>query len=185
MPKANLSIYQLKITLKDTRPPIWRRIQVKSDVKLDKLHRIFQIVMGWYDEHLHQFIIDGTSYGVPSTDFDFEIEDEHKVKLDAVVTKTNQVFIYEYDFGDGWHHQVKLEKILPYESGIQLPVCLAGKLACPPEDCGGVWGYSELQAALKDPQNPEREDLMEWIGDDFDPDLFSLDAINVALKNVK
>ncbi len=144
-------IYQLKITLKDIRPPIWRRIQVSGDVKLSKLHQILQVVMGWTDSHLHQFVIRGKYFCEPNPEADFGLEkeiDEKTVRLSQVVPCASRRFSYKYDFGDGWRHEILVEKILPGERGTRYPVCLAGKRNCPPEDCGGPWGYAELLEAL-------------------------------------
>src|SRR2546421_5878331 len=108
-------IWQLKITLKDSSPPIWRRILVAGDTSLAKLHRILQTVMGWTDSHLHQFMIDRRYYGVPDREFGNKTEDERRVKLVEVVHGEKDRFLYEYDFGDGWSHQIFVEKIAPKE----------------------------------------------------------------------
>ena len=185
MSSKKISIYQLKITMQDSKPPIWRRIQVKSDTTLEKLHSIIQTVMGWYNSHLHQFIIDGIYYGLADPDFDFDIKNERGVKLESVVSQVKDSFIYEYDFGDSWEHKVLLEKITSFENGVNYPTCLDGKRACPPEDCGGIWGYYDLLETLKDPSDPEYEETLEWIGEEFDPEFFDLDEINDELKRFK
>jgi hypothetical protein len=114
-------IYQLKISLRDIRPAIWRRLQVRGDVTLAKLHRIIQVAMGWYDSHLHQFIAAGKCYGVPSSDdpFDLDLKDERKARLNQVLSKSKQKIVYEYDFGDGWEHEIALEKILQPEPRVR------------------------------------------------------------------
>jgi len=183
MTPKNKSIYQLKITLQGSKPPIWRRVLVKSDITLAKLHQIIQIAMGWYDSHLHQFIIDNLYYGVPDPDFDIEIINEQRTKLESVVSRVNQSFIYEYDFGDSWEHIILVEKISAPEPGSNYPICVTGKLACPPEDCGGIWGYYDLLETLKNPKDPEYEELLEWVGEDFDPEDFDLELINDQLKH--
>ena len=140
-------IYQLKITLLDSRPPIWRRFQVPSDMNLAKLHQVIQYVMGWDDSHMHQFKVGKTYYGTTyPDDFDGmpETKDESKARLQELVSRPKAKFVYEYDFGDSWEHEVVLEKILPPESGVHYPLCTEGKRACPPEDCGGVGGYDSL-----------------------------------------
>jgi Plasmid pRiA4b ORF-3-like protein len=135
-------IYQLKITLKYVRPSVWRRVQVASGITLAKLHRIIQEVMGWYDSHLHQFIAAGKYYGVPSSDdpFDFDLKNERKTRLRKILSKPKKKIVYEYDFGDGWEHEMALEKILQSEPGVRYPRCIGGARACPPEDCGGTGG---------------------------------------------
>jgi hypothetical protein len=178
-------VYQLKVTLKGTKPPIWRRIQVTGDTSLLKLHQILQIVMGWYDSHLHQFIVGGTYYGIPDPDFPYDIKSEKRATLSHVVSQEKAKFIYEYDFGDSWEHEIVVEKILQPEAGTHYPVCLAGKRAGPPEDCGGVWGYYEFLEALHNSKHPEHEEMREWIGGEFDPDAFEVDEINRALKSIR
>ncbi len=178
-------VYQLKIKLKGVKPPIWRRFLVKGDTSLYELYIILLDVMGWTGGHLHDFKINGKCYGKPDPDFDsFEdVINEKKVKLKDVICRSKEKFIFEYDFGDGWEHEVVIENIRPYEQGVQYPVCLKGKRACPPEDCGGPYGYMEILNAVKDPNHPEYEPSLEWLGDDFDPEEFNSEEINRLLKD--
>jgi hypothetical protein len=181
-------VCQLKITLKDSSPPIWRRIIVAGDTSLAKLHGILQIAMGWWDCHLHQFTIHDRDYGVPDREigqFGSRIENEKNAKLMSVVHGDKDRFIYEYDFGDSWTHQIVVEKIVPKEIGKHYPVCVAGKRSCPPEDCGGIWGYQNFLKAISDPKHPEHESMTEWIGARFDSEAFDLDSINQRLRGVK
>lgn len=181
-------VWQLKITLKHSTPPIWRRILVPGDTSLAKLHRILQIVMGWWDCHLHQFTIQGRDYGVPDRElqeFGNRIQNEENAKLMDAVDGVKDRFVYEYDFGDDWLHQIVVEKIVPREEGQRYPVCVAGKRSCPPEDCGGIWGYEDLLKAISDPKHPEHESMTEWIGARFDPEAFNLDWINQQLTEVR
>ena len=130
-----IQIYQIQVTLRGSRPPIWRRIQVKSDTTLAKLHRILQHVVGWEDAHLHQFVIQGQRYGVPDEE-DMgprKKRDERRHKLSDVVQAEDSQFPYDYDFGDNWQHVLEVEKALPPEEPIRYPVCLAGARACPPK----------------------------------------------------
>jgi hypothetical protein len=177
-------IYQLKVTLKDYRPPIWRRLQVPSTITLGKLHRILQDAMGWTDSHLHSFLINGVEYGQPMPEYDLDIRSERSVKLSQVVTGEKFKFVYLYDMGDGWEHEVLVEKVLPPEP-IRYPICLTGKRACPPEDCGGVGGYAEFLNAIQNPDHPEHEMMRDWIGGDFDPEEFDLDAVNALLRKIR
>ncbi len=178
-------IYQLKITLRGSKPPIWRRVQVPGRATLYQLHWIIQMAMGWTNSHLHQFIIGGEYYSEPSP-FDFEqVVDERKFKLCELIPFEKARFVYEYDFGDSWQHVILVEKIIPPEPGARYPRCIKGKRACPPEDVGGVWGYEEMLAALKDSSHPEREMYAEWIGDDFDPEEFDLEWVNDDLSELK
>ncbi len=182
-----LKISQLKITLNGSRPPIWRRVQVPGDITLAKLHRVIQAVMGWYDSHLHQFIVGKTYYGVPSLDefSELELKDERKVRLDQVLSKLKQKMVYEYDFGDGWEHDIVLEKVLPLDSNTRYPVCLEGARACPPEDCGGVGGYENFLEAIRDPDHEEHDEYLGWIGGEFDPEEFDIVLANRELKRIK
>ena len=180
-----MQIYQLKITLKESRPPIWRRFQVRSGVTLARLHRIVQEVMGWLDGHLHQFIVGPIYYGVPDPDDLSEIRDERKVRLDQILSVPGKKIVYEYDFGDGWEHTIMLEKILAPDSKARYPRCLDGARACPPEDCGGIYGYADFLEAIRDPNHEEHEGMIEWIGGEFDPEEFDLEAVNQSLKSIR
>jgi hypothetical protein len=177
------SIYRLKVTLKGIKPPIWRRIEV-PDGTLGELHDILQTVMGWDDGHLHQFIVKGNRYGVPSEDGFFmdDTLEEEQILLSQVAGSGGKVrFVYEYDFGDSWHHEIVVEKVLEPEPGVTYPRCTAGARACPPEDCGGIWGYTELLDVLADPDCSEHSEKLEWLGGGFDPDEFSVEEVNEAL----
>lgn len=178
-------IYQLKVTLRGSKPPIWRRIQVPGDVTLAKLHDILQVAMGWTNSHMHQFITGAGYYGVPDRESGLDIKSERTARLERIAPAEKIRFIYEYDFGDSWQHEILVEKILPPEAGVRYPLCITGKRSGPPEDCGGIWGYEELLAATRDPENPEHEEMLEWVGDDFDPEAFDLEEINAALQRLR
>jgi hypothetical protein len=130
-------------------------------------------------------MVGGLEYGDPSILEEMEGEDARRVTLATLVRGEQDKFRYEYDFGDGWDHELLIEKILPPEAGKRYPVCLAGKRACPPEDCGGIWGYVGFLEAIHDPQHPEHEEMLEWVGGEFDPDAFDLDEVNTALQSLK
>ncbi len=174
-------IHQLKITLEGSKPPIWRRIQVPADSKLADLHDVIQDVMGWTDSHLHQFILGDTYYSNPIFELD-DVEDERKVKLNQLLRAPKAKLAYEYDFGDSWAHVLLLEKVLPPEKGTRYPVCLDGKRNCPPEDCGGVWGYAHLLEVIENPKHPEHADMLEWLGGGFDPEAFDVEDVNRRLQ---
>ena len=185
--KKAQSIYQLKITLKDIRPPIWRRVQVDSAITLGQLHWVIQLSMGWTNSHLHSFNIQGVEYGVPMPDLGFdemELRDEQSVKLSRLVPGEKFKFAYLYDFGDSWEHEVLVEKVLTAEPDISYPVCIKAKRACPPEDCGGVWGYQEFVETIQDVEHPEHEAMLEWVGGFFDPEDAELGEINAQLKMI-
>lgn len=190
MTVSNVPLYQLKVTLQGTRPSIWRRIVVRSDMKLHRLHRVIQDVMGWYDCHLHHFLTDYARYSEPNPDeFEFGFEpptlNEKRYTVSHLASVEKSKFIYEYDFGDGWQHKIVLEKILPPDDSFKHPVCLAGANACPPEDCGGIGGFDDLKEILANPQHPEHEEMKLWLDRDFDPELFDLDAANLMLRRLK
>jgi len=181
--KKDVSIYQLKVTLKGSKPPIWRRIQVKSNIRLSDLHGAIQCVMDWDGGHLHQFIYKNQYFGEPSDDDDWDqVTDEDKVRLSDLDLRPKSKFEYEYDFGDGWMHAIVVEKTLPVEKGVAYPRCIDGKRACPPDDCGGIWGYYEMLQALSDRKHPEHENMKEWLGDKFDPEAFDLEGTDAALR---
>ncbi|MDD3519549.1 MAG: plasmid pRiA4b ORF-3 family protein [Chromatiales bacterium] len=177
-------IYQLKVTLKGSKPPIWRRIQVRSDIRLDKLHYILQITMGWLGGHLHMFEVNGIPYSEPDPEFPGDTENERKVRLDRIAGK-GSVIRYEYDFGDSWVHDIKIEKVIDPEPGVHYPRCIAGERACPPEDCGGIWGYEHFLEAIGNPEHEEHATMLDWIGGGFDPETFDLDGVNEDLGQLR
>ena len=179
-------VYQLKINLKGSKPPIWRRVLVKNDINMGTLHGIIQEVMGWDDGHLHMFNIHGENYGVSDPDFDYEeVSDERKYKLNRFKFTEKDKFTYEYDFGDSWIHIITVEKLLPVDPKIEYPICIKGKNACPPEDCGGLWGYYDMLEAVKDDEHPEHETYTDWLGEDFDPETFDVDNVNEKLRSLR
>src|SRR5437588_758670 len=160
--------YQFKIQIKDIqKPPVWRRVLVPDFTTLDAFHEIIQVVFGWENYHLYQFSSKGWGsrpvYKVPDPqDYGYESEDSRATKLSEVFTDLKQTFTYIYDFGDGWIHHITLEKIL--EERIFNSKCVDGKGACPPEDCGGPWGYLNLKETLANPKHPDYKDTREWLG---------------------
>lgn len=172
-------LFQFKITLKHIEPPIWRRIQIR-DCRLDRLHELIQLAFGWWNCHLYRFEIEGQRYGDPyplGDNFDeFDYEDSTITKLSEIVPKNGNPlhFEYEYDFGDGWNHEILFEGCLRAECGERYPVCVEGERACPPEDVGGSRGYAEYLEAMADPKNERHDELMQWRGR-FDPEEFDVE----------
>ncbi|HUY37027.1 MAG TPA: plasmid pRiA4b ORF-3 family protein [Pirellulales bacterium] len=170
-------LYQFKLTLLDVKPPIWRRIQVWN-CTLDKLHEHIQTAMGWTNSHLHQFKIDDRLYGDPllmEDNFEtLEYVDSTSTELRLILPKGGQRlrFSYEYDFGDGWEHEVLFEGCPNSEPGKRYPVCLEGERSCPPEDVGGVDGYAECLAVLADPKHDEHKEMRKWVGGEFHAERF-------------
>jgi hypothetical protein len=181
------ALFQLKVTLRGVaKPPVWRRVLVPATTTLGDMHEVIVRAMGWDGGHLHVFS-DGTyEYGAPDGELGFQ--DEDAVELDEVLSEPGDRLSYNYDFGDDWEHDIKLEKVLPPDPAAvaSVPACLAGKGACPPEDCGGAWGYADLKEAIADPAHDEHEDLLDWLGLDnpaaFDPAAFDLDHANARLR---
>lgn len=177
------TMYRLKVTLRGSRPPIWRRLEVRGDTTLFQLHQILQVVMGWTDSHLHQFRRGTTYYGEPDPEFGEPRENERRVRLSEVLRKPRDRMVYEYDFGDGWEHDVVRESDASKTAGGSHPRVVAGQGACPPEDVGGLGGYYGFLEAIRNPKHPEHHDMLEWCGKHFDPDAFDLDGINACFRS--
>ena len=174
-------IYQIKVTLQGVKPPVWRRLLVPSSVSLSKLHDILQVALGWTDSHLHLFDVRGQIYGVPDPEFANDMRNEARVQLDQALVREKDTMLYDYDFGDGWRHKIILEKIVQLTPETRAPLCVAGARACPPEDCGGVWGYANLLEVIANPSHPDHEEMLEWLDEEFDPAHFEVEEVNAML----
>ena len=180
-------VLKIKITLLGIEPPIWRRVLVNESITFGQLHDTLQVVMGWTNSHLHEFRVSDERIGQFFEDilmeYDEELLDETEILLkDNLSPKvTDFHFHYLYDFGDSWEHQVRVEQWLPTERGMTYPHCLDGERHCPPEDCGGIWGYEELLTVLNDKRHPERTETLQWLGGRFKPESFDMDKINRQL----
>lgn len=185
-PTSEPSVYQLKITLLGTRPPIWRRLQVLGDSTLAELHEAIQAAMGWTNSHLHEFHIGEARYGEPSLEEEYAPHtlDENDALLFAVLGGEGTRFRYIYDFGDGWQHEILLEKVLPADPDVFYPVCTGGERACPPEDVGGVVGFQRFLEAMADPSHQDHDEYMTWFGAEYDPEEFDLEEANEALQDI-
>lgn len=174
-------VYELQIKLMNSEPLIWRRFIVEPDILLVDLHRIIMTVMGWTNSHLHQFSHNNIDYAPK----EFELEnskDSRITKLDTLLKRVNDSILYEYDFGDGWAHEVILEKIFETLGKNPIPLCIGGERHCPPENCGGVWGYTNLLKIISDPKNEEYEGMLAWLGGKFNPEDFDIKKVNQKLK---
>ena len=182
--------YQLKVTLEHTKPAVWRRVMVRGDIKLDLLHAVLQIAMGWTNSHLHMFLIGADRYSDPTLvddlDWQEEDKDERNVVLSKIVASGVNIFGYEYDFGDSWTHVVAVEKGLPPDPDSKVFArCTDGARACPPEDCGGTGGYADLLKIVRNPRHKEHKSMMEWLGGRFDPSAFDVEETNGFLRMLK
>lgn len=183
--------YQLNISLVGSAPLIWRRLSVPGNANLGWLHAVLQVAMGWTNSHLHHFLTQDARY----TDLRYVEEmdiggmpdrDETKTKLMQIAPTEGAKFGYEYDFGDSWEHEIVVEKILrPNAAAATMAICLNGARACPPEDCGGIWGYENLLKALKNRKHPEHKQWTEWTGGSFDAKYFNASDVNVWLRKLK
>lgn len=189
--KSAAPVYQLKVVLRGTKPPIWRRLQVPGNANLGWLHAVLQTAMGWTNSHLHHFLTSEARYSDPRCNEDIGFgeqpdRDEAKAALMQIAPDKGAQIGYEYDFGDSWEHGIRVEKILPPDpAAATVAICLEGARACPPEDCGGIWGYANLLKILKNPKHPEHKDMKEWIGGSFDAEAFDLAKINLWLRKLK
>jgi hypothetical protein len=176
------ALLQVRITLADvTDPPVWRRVLIPPAYRLDRVHMVIQAAMGWENYHLHAFRLGDESYAAPDPEDELGYLDETKFRLGDLVAKADRID-YEYDFGDGWDHALVIEAHTVAQVGIEYPACVAGEGACPPEDCGGSYGFAEFKAVLAGPPSAERAELLQWAGGDYDPDCFDLSVANSAVK---
>ena len=178
------SIHRLKIGLLSVKPQVWRRIEVESNVTLSRLSRILLIGMGWSELHLHQFVVRDACYGILDRDFPNDMIDEAKFTLSTIAPCVKDRFRLDYDFGDGWEHRVVVEDIVEAIPGVMYPRCTGGANRCPPEDCGGPYGYADLLKGLADPADERSEEEWENLPDDFDPAYFNLDTVNEGLQGI-
>ena len=191
MGDALVPLYQLEVVLYGTKPRIWRRLQVPGNANLGWLHAAVQVAFGWTNSHLHQFRVGERIISDPSFELDeFEdsppVADETKATLAQVAPRMRDAIQYEYDFGDSWEHRIEVVKILPPDAAAaKVAICLDGARACPPEDCGGIWGYADLLKVIRNPRHKEHKDMIEWLGGPFDPEAFDLKKANVYLRKLK
>ncbi len=183
---AAARIYQLKISLPYIKPSIWRRLEVPGAITFCDLHDAIQTAMDWEDAHLWAFYVGKTEVSPASEQMDFpgvpQAQPADGTTLDQMLAGRRIKFRYVYDMGDDWLHEVKVEKVFAPEPKVVYPRCTGGERACPPEDCGGFPGYFHLLEATADPKHPEHNEMIEWVGEEWDPEAFDLDAINAALK---
>ncbi len=179
------TVFELEIKLIDSSPAIWRRFLVPCNITLARLHDVFQVVMGWTDDHLHQFFARGACYGRPDPTWEGDgTLDERHTKLSEVMEEPGDTIWYEYDFGDGWEHEIELLSVAPADEQDRYPLCTAGERRCPPEDSGGIHFFQGRLMSLADARDKglelDEEDL--WMDPEWDPERFSVDAVNARLR---
>jgi hypothetical protein len=177
-------IVQIKVKLLGvSKPPVWRRLQLRADTRLDHLHEMIVAAFGWQDDHMHVFASGPDEFGVPDPELGFI--DERDVSLGELIGGVGDRLRYTYDFGDDWQHEIVVEELLDADPEIHYPILLAAKGACPPEDCGGPWGYAELKAILANPSHEQHQQMLDWLGLDnssaFDPNAIATDEIEEEL----
>ena len=190
MKKKFNRVYEFKISLVGIRPQIWRAIQIPETYSFWDLHVAIQDAMGWEDEHLHKFEVTEplagfkVNIGIPShmlgfqdSEYDENLLPEYEEKIADYFSMENRSAVYIYDFGDTWVHKILFRKILQRKEGVEYPVCVGGRRACPPEDCGGVWGYYEMLEIIKNPGDERYEEMMKWLGGKFDPEYFNIKEV--------
>lgn len=186
-------IFRIRVELEDIKPEIFRVLLVKADIGLDLLHAILQVSIGWTNSHLHQFHIGKRRFSDLQFDMNEDlmdpsdyVHDESEVVLATAFKTVGSKFTYEYDFGDSWRHRITVEDIVPDDGGINgFAQCVDGKRACPPEDCGGVWGYADFLDIVSNPGNEEYDSTLEWVGGSFDPEAFDIEKVNRFLRKLK
>lgn len=176
------TIFQLRVSLAQLDPPIWRRILVPSQITLYELHEILQLLFSWDNYHQHRFQIGEQRYSDPLFRMASGTRNEKMTQLGQVVPPPGHSFRYEYDFGNSWELEIEVEARWPAEPGGRYPRCTGGELASPPEDSGGIWGFVNLLQALENPEDPEHVEIRAWVGDDYDPSRFDLEATNARLR---
>jgi hypothetical protein len=180
-------ILQIKITLLDVEPPVWRRVLVPTSLPLRRLHETIQAAMGWLNQHLHEFRIGERRFGVPDPEDEVSgstLANDSLVKLSSLVEQGIDRFHYVYDFGDDWRHEVVIENIRPGEPGIDYPAFVEGARRCPPEDCGGPPGFQEFLEAVTNPAHPEHAVTLDWNGEPYDPDDIERAIIDAQISRI-
>ena len=177
-------LYEIRVQLRGIEPPIWRILRIRSQTSLSRLHKILQKAMEWKNYHLYLFEVGGKRYGEPGTEWDIDVLDSRKMTVEKLFSREMKSFIYEYDLGDSWRHEITLLGTVEGET-VKKIACIAGARACPPEDCGSIPGYYGLLVALSDPEHEDHDAMLEWVGGKYDPNAFDLAATDQALKRLR
>lgn len=179
-------VFEVRITLKHVKPPVWRLVLVDPDIRLDMLHEVIQAAMGWEDAHLHSYHSKGKTYMAAELENGFAPSaDEAEYTLRELAPNVGDHIEYEYDFGDGWQHEVKVTGVVDHVARMQVPSIVDGENACPPEDCGGISGFADMLKAFFDEHHPDHDEVVDSIGEEYDPEVFDIDAANERLALIE
>jgi len=173
---------ELRVTLREIEPAIWRMVRVPADLTLGQLHDVLQTAFGWTNSHLHDFQVGDVRFGMDDVEDELFSVPEDAAPLGGIV-RTGSKFIYRYDFGDDWEHEIKVERIVEGAADESV-VCLDGARRCPPEDCGSTGGYQRMLEVLADPTDPEHREMKVWVGRGYNPEKFDLTAVNKKLATL-
>lgn len=191
-PKMNVSpseFIEIKVTLNDVEPPVWRKFIISTLATLEELHIVIQKTMGWQNCHLYDFSVNNGKRKFSPNDMsdlfgnEDDFEDPSKVTIASLMMMGVRDILYTYDYGDGWEHTVEIEKEVICQPDVKYPLCTEGFGACPPEDCGGPYGYANLCSILSNPKDEEYKEMREWVGREFDPTKFSIGKANKNLRS--
>jgi Plasmid pRiA4b ORF-3-like protein len=176
------SIAHLKVKLDEVEPAVLRRLEVPLTIRLDRLHLVLQAAMGWTNSHLYEIRVGDVGWGVPDPEFGDGPLDARKTRLiDALEDVGTRSFKYLYDFGDGWEHRVRIERVTEAIPAVAYPRLVEATGRCPPEDVGGPWGYSEFLETIADPDHEEHDHSVMWAGSEFDPKIVDVDGLKTAV----
>jgi hypothetical protein len=183
-------VLQLKVSLDESNPLIWRRILIHKDASFFELHHTIQIAIGWQNYHMFEFILEGYRIGHIFEDEELDglggdsLLDSRNIRLKEVISSNGVEVKYVYDFGDYWEHTIVVEEMLDLDPGCTYPVCIAGEMACPPEDCGGIHAHYENLEILSDKKHPEYKGTKSWMPRGYDPAKFNLEKVNQQLNKL-
>lgn len=179
------SIYQLRITLHGSDPPVWRRVHVRGDITLHRLHRTLQALLGWSGAQPHQFVANRVHYGTPDPEDERGPKSDQGARLNEVAPGPRSKLAYEYGAGESWWFEIVVEKLVPAAPNTHYPLCLEGERAAPPEDCGCPAAYRRLLQALRDPADPEHPVALARWGGSFDAKAFDVGVVNGRLRSIR
>lgn len=176
--------FVLRLTVTGCEPKVWRRLIVRESMWLSRLHDSIQVLFDWFDYQTHVFSLDDLRLGNPVKREDLSIEDDRDITLADLDLEHRQFLTYEYQFGDGWQVDVRVEQTTSVEKGAKYPLCTGGERAAPPEDCGGLEAFHDMLACLKEPESELGREWREWLGPDYEPAVCDVEKINAAIRKL-